>query len=151
MHIRVDRIKSDDEATLSLIYIDGVFECFGLEDEYREEKVPGETRIPAGYYHIGLRTIGGFDARYSKKFPIMHEGMLQVLDVPGFEYILIHIGNTDKNTAGCLLVGKGCMVGEEITIQNSTGAYRELYTKVLAAAKNGHVSIEYCDLDGSDL
>jgi hypothetical protein len=147
MHIEVNRIKSDDDATLSTVSIDGKFECFGLEDEYREDKVPGETRIPAGVYDVVIRDVGGFHGRYSRKFPAFHKGMLQVKDVPGFEYILIHIGNTDENTAGCLLVGKGAMVGEEITIQNSTGAYKELYQKVIAEAQQGQLTIEYKDND----
>jgi hypothetical protein len=146
-HILVERVKSDDDATLSIVSVDGRFICFGLEDEYREEKVAGDTRIPAGFYHVGLRTVGGFHGRYSRKFPDFHQGMLQVLDVPGFEYILIHIGNTDEDTAGCLLVGKGANVGSEITISNSTGAYKELYKAVIDSAKGGHLTIEYQDND----
>ena len=53
MLITVDRFKSDDDATLSKVDIDGQFVCFGLEDEYREDKVANETRIPAGRYRIG--------------------------------------------------------------------------------------------------
>lgn len=147
MKILVDRIKSDNESTLSLIYIDGVFECFGLEDEYREDKVPGDTRIPCGSYPISVRATGGFDSRYRNKFPGMHQGMLHVENVEGFEYILIHIGNTDKDTAGCLLVGKGANMGEEITITNSTGAYKDLYAKVIEAAQAGTLEIEYRDSD----
>ncbi len=95
MLITVDRIKSDDESTLSTVYLDGAFQCIGLEDEYREDKVPGETRIPAGKYRMGLRTEGGMTQRYAKKFAGTHVGMLHVLDVIGFTYIYIHVGNTD--------------------------------------------------------
>ena len=147
MKMLVDRIISNNEETLSLIYINGVFECFGLEDEYREDKVPGDTRIPAGNYPVSVRTVGGFDGRYSTKFPEFHQGMLHVENVDGFDYILIHIGNTDKDTAGCLLVGKGANTGEELTISNSTGAYKDLYKKVIAAAQGGYLEIEYRDSD----
>ena len=91
MKITVERIHSNDDATLSVIFIDGVFECFGIEDEFREDKVAGETRIKADIYTLGIRDVGGFHNRYSKKFPDFHQGMIQVLNVPEFEYILLHI------------------------------------------------------------
>jgi hypothetical protein len=148
MEIKVYRFSSDTDSTLSAIHIDGKFLCYGLEDEHRTVKVWGETRIPKGKYKVGMRTEGGHNSRYSKKFPSFHKGMLHVLDVPNFQYILIHIGNTDDDTAGCLLVGqecnnnridKGCLLG-------STLAYREFYLKVCNEAINGTLSIEYIDL-----
>ena len=147
MEIIVRRITSNEEATLSTISIDSVFECFGLEDEYRKEKVAGETRIPAGRYKIGVRDVGGFHNRYSSKFPDFHKGMLQVLDVPGFEYILIHIGNYENNTDGCLLVGTGCDTGSTPTVSHSGNAYQALYKKVIDAAVRGEVFITYKDSD----
>lgn len=147
MKLTVVRIKSDNDATLSTIFIDGRFQCFGLEDEYREHKVAGETRIPAGEYNITLRTVGGFNKRYSEKFPSFHRGMLWVRDVPNFEFILIHIGNTERNTAGCLLVGKNGNTSGELTVGNSTGAYKKLYAKVIDAALAGELTIEYLDED----
>ena len=147
MHILVNRLKSNKDATLSLVSIDNVPECHGLEDEFREIKVDGETRIPAGIYRIGVRCVGGFDRRYAQRFPDMHQGMLQVLDVPGFEYILIHIGNTDEDTAGCLLVGFGELFSPEIKVFNSTSAYKSLYEKVIQAALDGNLTIEYRDND----
>lgn len=147
MNLVIDRVKSDDDTTLSFIYLDEVFQCFGLENDYDEVKVVGSTRIPAGHYIVGVRNTGGFDSRYRNKFPDLHKGMLQVMDVPGYEYILLHIGNTNKDTAGCLLVGKGASMGEEITITNSTGAYKDLYAKVIKAAEQGLLTIEYKDSD----
>tara|TARA_R100001244_G_scaffold12078_2_gene14148 strand:- start:1794 stop:2249 length:456 start_codon:yes stop_codon:yes gene_type:complete len=147
MKLIVDRVKSNSNATLSIISIDGKFECFGLEDEYRDKKIPGKTRIPCGLYDVGVRTIGGFDRRYSDKFPTLHKGMLQVLNVPGFEYILIHIGNTHNNTEGCLLVGQGASTGSDISIQSSTNAYKSLYEKVIDAALVNNLTIAYVDND----
>ena len=147
MELLVDRITSDDDATLSVVSIDSVFESFGLEDEYREDKIAGETRIPAGRYKVTLRTIGGFNARYTKKFPDFHKGMLWVRDVPNFEYILIHIGNTEENTAGCLLVGQGAMTSGELRITHSSLAYKQLYCKVVEAAANDDLWITYQDSD----
>ena len=120
MNLTIERFTSDEDTTISAIYLDDVFQCFGLEDEFREEKVPSETRIPAGTYKVGIRDTGGFHNRYSRKFSDIHQGMLQVQDVPGFEFILIHVGNTDENTAGCLLVGTGAMArAGDMSIQSS--------------------------------
>ena len=148
MHIIVNRIVSDRNATLSEVYIDGVRECRGLEDEYRQHKVAGETRIPAGIYKLGIRNVGGFHNRYKAKFPNFHKGMLEVKDVPGFDYILIHIGNTEHDTAGCLLVGSTSVISDGTpTINSSTVAYEELYEKVIDAALAGDCTIEYRDSD----
>ena len=150
MHLVIDRILSDNDATLSLVYLDGEFICFGLEDEYRADKVPSETRIPQGNYKVGVRQVGGFDARYRAKFGSWHKGMLHVLDVPEFEHILIHIGNTDEDTAGCLLVGMGANTANELSISNSTAAYQLLYTKVIDAAKADDLIITYVNSDRSE-
>ncbi len=147
MLIEVNRIKSDSDATLSTVFIDGRFECFGLEDQYRSDKVAGETRIPQGRYKVGVRDVGGFHGRYSEKFPDFHRGMLQVLNVPNFEYILIHIGNTDEDTAGCLLVGQNGITSGELSIGSSTKGYKALYNKCIQAAIDGQLWIQYRDLD----
>lgn len=148
MKITVERFASDSDATLSLISIDGRFECFGLEDEYRAEKVASETRIPAGTYRVGLRDAGGMTKRYAEKFPDLHRGMLHVLDVPGFEWIYFHIGNTDQHTAGCIIVGTGATAQPaEKRLLSSTDAYRRLYSKVVEAADKGRLSVEVIDRD----
>ena len=147
MNIKVVRIKSNNDATLSVVYIDNSFQCFGIEDEHREEKLANETRIPAGTYKIGVRTVGGFNNRYTTKFPDFHQGMLQVLDVPNFEYILIHIGNTDDDTSGCLVVGENAHTSITIKNSSSTNAYKKLYKKVIKQALIGEVNITYVDDD----
>lgn len=148
MKLKIYRFSSDTDSTLSACHIDGKFECYGLEDEHRTIKVWGETRIPKGTYTIGLRTVGGHNERYSKKFSF-HKGMLEVKDVPYFKYILIHIGNTDDDTAGCYLTGQKCNNNklEKGRLEGSTLAYVSLYKKVLSAIeKNEPVTIEYIDL-----
>ena len=151
MIIKVDRVTSDDDSTISIVSVDGHFQCLGLEDEYRAFKKSGETRIPSGKYKVGLRTVGGFHGRYGKKFADIHQGMLQVLDVRGFEYILIHVGNTDNDTAGCLLVGTGCYTEQQnMSIQSSVTAYKLLYAKVINHAKDNDLWIEYVDSDLND-
>jgi len=147
MIISTLRYDSDEESTLSLVFVDDKFSVYGLEDEHRTLKVAGETRIPAGRYKITVRDFGGFHGRYAKKFPDFHKGMLWIRDVPNFEYVLIHIGNTDDDTAGCLLVGSQPSKAKSLTVSNSTTAYKKLYKQVIQAALDDDLWIEIVDAD----
>lgn len=149
MKLRVVRYNSDEDFTLGMLLdeTDGrKFLAYTLEDEYRESKIAGETRIPAGTYVVTLRKVGGFHTKYQSKFGSMHKGMLWVRDVPGFEFILIHTGNTDEHTAGCLLVGNTSEYRG--FIGDSTGAYKRIYPPIAAALEAGkEVTITYEDYD----
>lgn len=137
MELVLSRYAHGDDSTLGLLFLDGEWACYTLEDEYRTRKVYGETRIPAGRYKVILRVEGGFHNRYSRKFPDMHRGMLWVKDVPGFEYILVHIGNRDDDTAGCLLVGDQANNNriDDGFVAHSTQAYRRIYPRIAAACE----------------
>ena len=165
MELEVIRISSGSDSTNGILLelieqgneIDGCwkqkkFLAYTLEDEHRDEKVFGETRIPDGMYKMGLRKVGGYNARYSKKFADIHIGMVHVLDVPGFEYILIHTGNTDEHTAGCLLVADSQENNQLLPdgfIGKSVNAYKRIYPRIASAIANGEeVYIEYIDHDG---
>jgi hypothetical protein len=149
MKLEVIRYHTSDDYTLGMLLdvTEGrKFLCYTLEDEYREEKVMHETRIPAGTYKITLRKVGGFHGRYEKKYGDMHKGMLWVRDVPGFEYILIHTGNTDEHTSGCLLVGNSS--DYKGFIGSSVDAYKRVYPGVAEALEKGEdVNITYTDFD----
>lgn len=153
MMLEVSRFSSQKESTLGILYDVSVgrrFLCFTLEDEYRTKKVYGETRIPDGEYDLVLRTEGGFNKRYKQKFPNMHLGMLWVKDVPNFEYILIHIGNKDDDTAGCTLVGDTSTqnITEEGMVGSSTNAYKRIYPPIAKAIIDGkRVRIRYINYD----
>lgn len=153
MKLEVLRFSSQDDSTLGVLsdVTDGrKFLAFTLEDEYRETKVAGETRVPAGTYKITLRTVGGFHTKYAAKYGAMHKGMLWVRDVPGFEFILIHTGNTDEHTDGCLLVGNTSQqnVTKNGFIGESGDAYKRIYPKIAAALELGEeVTITYVDHD----
>lgn len=156
MKYEVLRISSDKDSTSGLLFeIEGnkrTFLAYTLEDEQRDVKVWGETRIPAGTYKLGLRTEGGFHNRYKSKYTF-HKGMIHVLDVPGFEYILWHTGNTDENTAGCLLLGNtqtNNRIAKDGFVGNSVDAYKFVYPRVAAAIEAGlDVKVEYIDYDGN--
>ena len=154
MKLKVIRFSSQSDSTSGLLFdaTDGMkFLCYTLEDEKREEKVMSETRIPAGVYSIKLRKEGGFHGRYTKKYGSMHKGMLHVQDVPNFKWILIHTGNTDEHTAGCLIVGdsqENNVLVKDGFIGRSTQAYKRIYPPIARALENGEqVTIEYIDLD----
>ena len=154
MRLEVVRISSQEDSTNGILFdvTEGrKFLCYTLEDEYRETKVMSETRIPAGTYKITLRKVGGFHGRYEKKYGEMHKGMLWVRDVPGFEYILIHTGNTDEHTAGCLLVGdsqQNNAIKADGFVGSSTQAYKRIYPPIAAALEAGEeVTITYTDYD----
>jgi hypothetical protein len=148
MRITVDRFVSDTQSTVSHVLVDGRMVCFGLEDEYRAKKVKGETRIPAGSYPVRLRTEGGHHARYAERFRDIHKGMLHIQDVPGFEFILVHCGNKESETQGCLLVGQSANTDwGRMYVSRSTAAYRMLYAMVADAAARRELTIEFIDND----
>jgi hypothetical protein len=153
MKLQVLRFSSESDSTSGLLFdiTDGVrFLAYTLEDEYRKHKKSKETRIPAGTYKIKLRNEGGFHQRYSKKYPSIHRGMLHIIDVPGFEYILIHVGNSDEHTAGCLLVGdtqENNQINKNGFIGSSGNAYKRIYPAIAKAIEKEEVTIQYIDLD----
>lgn len=148
MKVKVERFLSNKKATLSKIFVDEVFWFYGLEDEYRTVKVPGETRIPAGIYNLKVRTNCGMNQKYAARFRDAHKGMIEVANVPGFTDIFIHIGNTEHDTAGCLLVGLHYTNRNgELTVTQSVGGYTGLYSKIINAVQNGTCTIEYVDHD----
>lgn len=153
MELEVLRYSSGSDSTLGLLFNISQgrsFLCFTLEDEYRTRKQYGETRIPKGRYRVELRREGGYHSRYQRRFPEMHRGMLWIRDVPNFQYILIHIGNRDEDTAGCLLLGSSAEqnITEEGSIGASTLAYRRVYPAIAEALEKGEeVWINYIDHD----
>ena len=154
MKLEVLRISSQEDSTNGILYkvnTDGSreFLAYTLEDEDRDEKVMHETRIPSGTYRVTLRTTGGFNNKYEKRFKDIHKGMLWVRDVPNFQYILIHCGNTDEHTSGCLLVGTTQTSNKKTKngfIGRSTQAYFDVYPPIAEAIESGeNVSITYVD------
>jgi len=158
MKLKVLRFSSQEDSTSGLLFLDGdlglQFLCYTLEDEKRALKVRGETRVPAGTYKIELRKEGGFHNKYKKKYGSLHKGMLHVTNVPNFEYILIHTGNSDEHTAGCLLLGdsqENNNIIKDGFIGKSVNAYKRVYPYIVKALElNQEVTIEYIDFDGLD-
>ena len=147
MKLQVVRTQFGKDATNGLLFVDGLFECYTLEDQYQAVKVMHETCIPEGTYDIKFRTVGGFHEKYKKRYGNAHYGMLHLQDVPNFTYILIHAGNTDEHTSGCLIVGETQQdldLSDDGFIGHSGVAYSKLYNKVAKELLLGKsVTIEY--------
>ena len=112
------------ESTIGELLIEGAHECVTLEDVVRDHKIPDVTAIPSGTYAV---TIGP-----SPKF---NRIMPHVQNVPGYAGILIHWGNTAKDTAGCILVGRS---EAKNFIGSSREAFEILFGKLEQASDNGH-------------
>jgi hypothetical protein len=140
--IRSFRFKQTQDSTVSRLFAGG-FECNVLEDGHRDVKEYGKTRIPAGTYKLTLRTHGGFYDRYTKLYKAPHP-MIQLVDVPGFEDVLIHRGNAVDDTKGCLLLGmRFDLTNGVYRISESEKAYNAFRAAIQkdidAAPKNGGV------------
>ena len=164
MRLQVLRFSSQEDSTSGLLFdiTNGIeFLCYTLEDEYRKDKIMKETRVPSGTYDILLRDEGGMTKRYAKKYRGMHKGMLCVHNAPdwkivtsdmSFQYVLIHVGNTDEHTAGCLIIGdtqENNVIVKDGFIGKSVQAYKRVYPHIVQALEDGEkVTITYTDLDG---
>jgi hypothetical protein len=151
MKLTVVRTQFGTDSTNGMLFIDGLFECYTLEDQYQAVKVMHETCIPEGTYDIKFRTVGGFHEKYKKRYGNDHYGMLHLQDVPNFTYILIHAGNTDEHTSGCLIVGETQQdldISDDGFIGHSGKAYLKLYNKVAKQLLQGKdVAIEYTTIN----
>ena len=123
MQLRVIREPSVDGATLGSMYVDGHWQSFVLEDAIRDEKIAGQTAIPAGRYRVDITP----SQRFQRLMPIL-------LDVPGFSGIRIHSGNVIADTEGCLLVGRTRGVAR---VGESRLAFEALFALLKAALADG--------------
>lgn len=156
MKLKVLRLGDNGDTTLDAFYINGILKCGAIEDEERAIKVKGETRIPNGTYKVGLRKEGGYHNKYAAKYGSMHKGMLCIYNAPDwkiekdgmtFQYILIHTGNTDDHTAGCLLLNDILDFNKDVG-SASGSAYKRFYPEIAAAIEAGEeVTIEYIDVE----
>lgn len=142
MNIKLIRNKSNKEYTEGKLYINGVYLCDTLEDtdrgldqsmsefEIKRRKIYGQTCIPSGEYKVILN----MSPRFKKILP-------RILDVKGFEGILMHAGNTVQDSSGCILLGTKCSDG---VLMNSRKAVDALIKK-LEIEKDITITIDYAD------
>lgn len=122
MDLELKRKWFTPESTIGELFVNGVFECFILEDRYRpgEPKVYGKTAIPSGRYEVKITP----SPRFKRDLPLL-------LNVPGFEGVRIHPGNVPADTEGCLLPGK---VRDTDRVLESRAAFEALFTKLKSAS-----------------
>ena len=139
MKLTLKRIALRPTYTIGRLYVDGNYFCDTLEDTVRdlnkngkfdngEKKVYAKTAIPYGTYEIKWT----YSPRFKKYTP-------QLINVPLFEGIRIHAGNTSADTEGCILLGENKQVGK---VLNSRATIKKFYPIIKKACSNGNVTIE---------
>lgn len=130
MKLLLKRIAKMKKYTIGKLYIDGKYFSDTLEDTDRnltstmskdeivKMKVYGKTAIPTGTYVVDMNTVSPKFGKRSWAQP--YEGKVPRLqDVPGYEGVLIHPGNTADDTSGCILVGRNKVKGQVVESQNT--------------------------------
>jgi len=128
--LELKRWASTDKSTVGALSVDGVFECFTIEDVVRASgvKVAGKTAIPYGTYRVTWERSPRFSQIAGRDFytPRLH-------DVPGFEGILMHSGNTAEDSLGCIILGRKHSAADPDRVDESRAACAAFYAKVEAA------------------
>jgi len=153
MKVLVKRIFNNSMYCISHLYVDGAYVCDAIEDQdrgwhngmsdayIRNNKVYAKSAIPVGTYNLTMNVVSPkfYQKAYYKKF--CGGRLPRVLNVPGFDGILIHKGNTERDSAGCLIVGYNTIKGQ---VTNSQKAFEKLYGILNEANKKGEkITIEY--------
>lgn len=139
MKLKLIRISKRDTYTIGKLYINGEYFCDTIEDKDRgldqsmpvndikKKKVYGETAIPTGTYELVI----DYSSRFKKK-------MAHILNVPGYDGIRIHTGNTAYDSLGCIIVGQNKVVGK---VMNSKVTYNKLFPILQEACNKEKVNI----------
>lgn len=150
MELRLKRIARRETYTIGRLYVDGERFCDTIEDKDRglsqnlplsvnkAKKKHGVTAIPTGRYRVTLDIVS---PRFAKRTAYQFCGgrLPRLINVPAFDGVLIHIGNTARDTEGCILVGQNKEVGK---VLNSTKTFRDLYDVLSKAKDSIYITIE---------
>ncbi len=150
MELNIKRIARRETYTVGRLYIDGKYFCDTLEDKdrglrqdmpiavIRATKRTGITAIPTGRYRM---TLAVQSPKFSKRaiYQFCNGYLPRLINVPGYDGVLIHIGNTARDTEGCLLVGRNTQVGK---VLDSRKTFIELYDRLLGAKDDIYIKIE---------
>ena len=146
MRLKVDRKWKKATYTIGRLYVDGALFCNTLEDKDRgltqsmptgkinQIKVKGETAIPTGTYGVAMNIVSPKFASVKWIKDFCGGKMPRLLNVKGFDGILIHNGSTARDSAGCLLVGKNTIVGK---LTQSRETFKAIYKLMKDAADRG--------------
>lgn len=150
MELTLKRIARRETYTIGRLYVDGVYFCDTIEDTDRglKQSLPasvnkamkraGATAIPTGKYQVTLKVKS---QKFSKKkqYDFCGGFLPRLINVPAYEGVLIHIGNTAKDTEGCILVGRNTKVGK---VLDSGVTFRALYARLKEAQGFIFITIE---------
>ena len=151
MKLLLKRSYKGEKYTIGKLFLDGSYYCDVLEDKDRnlsssmslEEinriKIPRETAIPTGTYKITLDVVSPRFSKYPFYMEVCDGKLPRLLDVPGYEGVLMHVGQTEENTEGCLLVGKNTSVGR---LTDGKEVFKDLYSKLLEDKDNLEITIQ---------
>lgn len=153
MELLLDRFFKGSDYTIGKLYIDGVYFCDTLEDVDRglkqsmplkqilSIKKPSITAIPTGTYKILMNVTSPKYSRskYKNQYGFCNAKLPRLMDVPGYDGILIHIGNYNYDTDGCILVGKNTSKG---AVMESTKTFTELYNILSSSNDNIYITIK---------
>lgn len=144
MELLLTRIYTNEIYTIGHLYIDGKYFCDTLEDcdrgldskmssdEIKSKKVYAKTAIPTGMYKVSMNTVS--PAFKNRSWAQKLKGIVPRLqNVPGYEGVLIHVGNTASDTSGCILVGKNTVKGK---VTESTVTYDRLTQELIKNPNN---------------
>ena len=151
MELILKRIALRSEYTIGKLYVDGEYVCDTIEDTVRdldkdgkfangEVKIPGKTAIPYGRYEITMKVKSPKYSNFSKySWAKKYDGYLpRLLNVPHFDGVLIHVGNSALDSEACVLVGENKVVGRVII---SVNTFRRLMDEYLIPAKKRNEKI----------
>lgn len=145
MELNLKRKYKDPKYTIGDLYINDKLFCNTIEDtdrglkdsmtltDIKAKKVYGQTAIPTGTYEIDMNTVSpkfknrSWAKPYGGKLP-------RLIEVKGFDGVLIHVGNTAEDSLGCILVGKNTAKGK---VKESTAIFNQLMTLLLKAHLKG--------------
>jgi hypothetical protein len=128
MNLTLIRKYPGADCVIGELFVNGVFECFTLEDIERPLKIPGVTAIPRGFYEVVIT----YSERFKKPLPLL-------LNVPNYDGVRIHTGNIAANTEGCILVGR---VKDANQVLESKLAFSALFPKLQTAAGKEKIILE---------
>ncbi len=151
MKILLDRFFKGPKYTVGHLYIDGKYFCDTIEDvdrgllnsmplsEIKAKKIPSKTAIPRGTYKITLDVVS---PKYSKRdyyIKVCKGKVPRILNVKGFEGILLHTGNSEESSAGCIILGENKVKGKVI---NSRVTFEKFYKELLKDKDNITIEIK---------
>ena len=150
IYLRLTRKYKGPNYTIGSLYINNKYFCDTLEDvdrgldykmtlsEIKSKKIQDQTAIPTGVFKVSLHEIS---LRFKNRpWAIKYDGKIpRLIDVPGFDGVLIHPGNTSSDTSGCILVGQNKIKGKVV---NSVSTFDKLMNELLKDNDNIVLTID---------